>query len=700
MSERTNFAPTFGEKLLTRLLRDLPPKQFFHHYEPRLVTSDGQSSKPDFVIVSALMGVVVLEVKDWVKLVGGDQRTIQTIRGDGTPMNHDNPMRTAEGYAYDLKRRFEERAELWEQYKGRKCLKFPWQVMVALPRISQSVIQQFEKKGIWPKGVVIGKEMLTSAAHLQQAIHNLPWKYKLEQPMSLDILDIVREVLNPSLEVQNDEGMTVGTLTRTQYGLITEPLHSLLPRQMSLFDDEELSNEALGIPENAQVRLVRGVAGSGKTLVLVRRARHLAAQYPEAKMLLMTFNVELAKDLRSRLPETQIEVANFHKICRTILGKAWQEPLKLRDWLRKHGRETLVQIGLTAEFAANEFAWRREMGLLDDDSYLEAERKGRGQRLDRAKREALNTLFNDYRLYQADLREAGEVWCDWDDVAFLAMEHLQQSTVTSQPSAISHQLSDDTEAVTEPVDSSHITHHSLLNAYDAIFLDEAQDFAPSWIRLTRALLKPNGSLFICDDPAQSIFNAYNWHQKGLSVVGRTRILRVPFRSTREISQAAHSLIEADETLRGTEDRPEPDFTSYELGSGPLPALIACADADAETAFVMEKVRELLDAGFAAGQIAVLCHAKWHTERWRDLREQGVYVQYFDKMKGLEFPAVFVPHLHDAFPHADDADAVTAMRRKVFTAMTRARYRLTLTYQTTLPRPLEPLLEHVWCENYG
>ncbi|GJQ54216.1 MAG: hypothetical protein HKUEN07_07850 [Rhodocyclaceae bacterium] len=420
------------------------------------------------------------------------------------------------------------------------------------------------------------------------------------------------------------------------------------------------------------------MAGSGKTLVLMRRARHLAEQYPDARLLVMTFNVELAKDLRMRLPE-QVEVANFHKICRTILGKAWQEPLKLRDWLRKYGRETLIQIGITAEFAAGEFAWRREMALLDDESYLEAERKGRGQRLDRAKREALNTLFNDYRLYQDDLREAGEAWCDWDDVAFLALEWLQQSAVASYQLPVTSQLADDEQA-TEPVDSARVTRHSLLGAYDAIFLDEAQDFAPSWIRVTRALLKPNGILLICDDPAQCIFNAYNWHQKGLSVVGRTRILRVPFRSTREISQAAHSLIEADEALRGTEDRPEPDFTSYELGSGPLPALIACADSDAETAFVLEKVRELLDAGLAAGQIAVLCHAKWHTERWRELREQGVYVQYFDKMKGLEFPAVFVPHLHDAFPHADDADAVTTMRRKVFTAMTRARYRLTLTYQ--------------------
>jgi superfamily I DNA/RNA helicase len=68
------------------------------------------------------------------------------------------------------------------------------------------------------------------------------------------------------------------------------------------------------------------------------------------------------------------------------------------------------------------------------------------------------------------------------------------------------------------------------------------------------------------------------------------------------------------------------------------------------------------------------------------------------MKGLEFMVVFVPNLDDAFPHADDTDAVTVARRKLFTAMTRARYRLVMSYHGTLPKPLEPLLDHMWCES--
>jgi hypothetical protein len=61
--------------------------------------------------------------------------------------------------------------------------------------------------------------------------------------------------------------------------------------------------------------------------------------------------------------------------------------------------------------------------------------------------------------------------------------------------------------------------------------------------------------------------------------------------------------------------------------------------------------------------------------------------------------VFLPHLHDAFPQPDDPDAVTNIRRKVFTAMTRARWRLVLSYQGTLPNPLQPLVDNMWCENF-
>ncbi|HRF96939.1 MAG TPA: hypothetical protein PLZ51_17145, partial [Aggregatilineales bacterium] len=67
-------------------------------------------------------------------------------------------------------------------------------------------------------------------------------------------------------------------------------------------------------------------------------------------------------------------------------------------------------------------------------------------------------------------------------------------------------------------------------------------------------------MMICDDPSQSIFRNYSWQEKGISVLGRSKVLRVPFRSTREISLVAHTLIERDNQLKLIEDRAEPDLT--------------------------------------------------------------------------------------------------------------------------------------------
>lgn len=665
---------TYGERHLHKLLRDLPRKQFFFHHEPRLHQPSGRSSKPDFVIVDALRGVIVLEVKDWVKLTGGDQRTIHTLRStDKRPISYDNPVQTAEHYAYDLKRQFEARAELWQERRGRPMLRFPWQVMVALPRIAQRTISSFESKSIWPRGVVLGREPLQSAEHIAQAIAALPWTFRLEQPLSRDLLDVIREVLDPSLIILDEDSQPLGTLTPPQHQLIVEPLRFGQPQQMTLFEYDVLPDEAHSAAGNdeAHIQLVRGVAGSGKTLVIVRRTQRLATQYPDARFLVLTYNVELANDLKTRIgPLANVHITNFHRLCRRILGSRWADPLNARDWLKEQPK-ALEALQLKPEFIESEFAWRREMDLLEDGLYLEADRKGRGQRLDRRQREQINVLFQGYRAYQRAQRSAGGSGFDWDEVGYLALDALDART---------------------PADD--LLHPA---AFDCILVDEAQDFAPSWMRLIRLLLKPAGNLFICDDPAQSLFCSYSWAQKGLSVLGRSKVLRVPFRSTREISQAAHSLIEADETLRVNVDRTEPDFDSYELGSGPLPALLTCADPEAEARYIESRIQALLEQGVPPHQIAILPPARWHLTKWTHWRDHGLVVHHVEKLKGLEFRAVFMPQLQTTFPHPDDADAVTVTRRRLFTAMTRARYRLTMTYTGILPSPLNPLLDYCWLE---
>src|SRR5262249_53681996 len=151
-------------------------------------------------------------------------------------------------------------------------------------------------------------------------------------------------------------------------------------------------------------------------------------QHPDSKILVMTFNVVIADDVRKRinLPETAVDVLNFHKVCRLILKTGWKDPISAKEWLRKYEGETLRQLGLTADFLSGEIAWRKELNLFDETEYLDADRKGRGQRLERAKRETINRIMNRYLDYQNLLRLKGESWWDWDDVSFLALEALTE----------------------------------------------------------------------------------------------------------------------------------------------------------------------------------------------------------------------------------------------------------------------------------
>jgi len=410
--------------------------------------------------------------------------------------------------------------------------------------------------------------------------------------------------------------------------------------------------------------------------VLARRAFRLHTEYPDARFLVLTFNTELARDIRERLgmdaktPDAGLEITNFHKLCRHILIDHWLRPINARRWLSDHAAPELLALKLSSAVVAEELAWRRERNLLTDSAYLTADRKGRGYALDSERRTLINNMFNRYQADKQRRRAAGKSWFDWDDVAFLVESELERAD------------------------------HPLVGAYESILLDEGQDFTPSWLRVIKRLLRPGGALFLCDDPSQSIFHNYNWLQKGVSVIGRTVQLRVPFRSTMEISEAAHSLIEADDILRGAEERSELDLMAYELGRGPLPALVACPDAASEMRFVSEQVAGLLADGILPRQIAVLCHAYDQFLRWRHLSDRGVYVQIFERVKGLEFVNVFVPGLGSAFDDAHDAETVAAVRRKVFTALTRSRYRLVISYHGQLPAPLEALVPVTFSETYA
>jgi thymidine kinase len=648
--------PTFGEQRVAKLLSNLPNKQhFFWKAEPRLNHAHSAHLQPDFIVVSAYSGVIVLEIKDWVKILKANQDQLTIRRRDGTEMDYINPVRTAQQYAHNLIDIFRGRAELLHnkgKYKGK--LTFPVAYAVVLSNISSEIIQQGVNHNIWREGEIISREALRSPSTFEEALSQVPMVFSARDTISEAALSIIRGVIDPQLIVTDSAGRDNGTLSIAQEAIIVESAKSFQLQRLNLTPEgvpdavQDMLQETLQ-PE-FDVRMIRGVAGSGKTLILTHRARHLIEQHPTAKILVVTYNKALRNVLQQQIGHDLVETLSFHRVCYKITNTWIENSRSTEEWLMRHEAETLQQLNLSAEFVAAEIAYRKDLFLWDDNAYLGVERKGRELRLTRETRSIINGIFNRY----LDFQRRKNCW-DWADAPHQALEALENG-------------------------------HPLRHYYDAVLIDEAQDFAPSWIAVIKQILKPRGYLFMCEDPSQSIFRLHSWQERGVSIVGRTRILNVPYRSTRAISEVAHRLIEGDTSIQ---DQVKPELKTYALVEG-QPPILAHYDSEAsEVASVRQSVQYLVDRGVSPKQIAILCPHKKQKANYANELRSGIFVANFFAMKGLEFRVVFIPHLHTLFDEAEGSD-ISKQKRLLFTAMTRACEQLTLSFCGKLPAPLAML----------
>lgn len=643
--------PTPGEKMIGDLLRKLPKNEYFVATEPR-VPAPGGSLRPDFVVISRRYGVLVIEVKDYLEILeGSNQKTLRVRTASKGVLTLENPEETSLNYAHALANKFQEFEELMHLWEGKKRLVFPYQNVVALPNIPKSEVSYLEKQGIFSQGIVWSRQTFSSVETLKAAIEALPWRFKPTHLLDDTVLHTLRGVLDPQLVVRDQNKRPIGFLSISQ---------------------ELLTKEAVEAAESSTVRLVRGVAGSGKSLVLIHRAHYLAEFYPELRVLAITFNKHLAERLRARIEPQEVVVSTFHQLCVQVLkasGIAWHSPIRRDTFLQEYVRKNSAAQALGVDFLDEEIGWRKDVGLLDNVAYLTAERKGRGKGLNREGRMVVNATWDAYRDYQNKLAFRRQPWRDWEDVVNEALHLLEK------------------------------TDHMFKHHYDVVLIDEAQDFAPVWIKTIKHVLKPNGTLFICDDPTQSIFRQYSWEEKGISVRGRTKLLTVPYRCTRQITELAYSLIQHDSVLKQLADEiVSPNMDSPFVLSGDVPHLAPCYSEAETITRTHDYVEEWVGRGIDYSQIAVLCPNRNVVKHFAGLRQKGVYVENFEKMKGLEFQAVVIPFLCRSMGNPDetlDDEALSHKRRRLFTAMTRARLLLAMTYHGTLPPALDDIMPHVF-----
>ena len=471
-------------------------------------------------------------------------------------------------------------------------------------------------------------------------------------------------------------------------------------QEKALKADLELDTEGTHLTDNFRLNIINGVAGSGKTLILLYRLRLLYHLYPEKQFLVLTHNKPLRKDLESRfrrlegtLPEN-ITWQTFYGWCYQNWPKqpAWMRPVSIKKRekiIQRVWEDQLQDTAITPYKLAGEIDWIKDQKPLTRRQYLRADRRGRGFGLNSDQRQR---MWEAYVSYQSHLEQ--NRLCDWGDIP----QHLWQFV-------------NDKEII--------------LPRYDAILVDETQFFAPLWIDLVRQSLKSaNAHLLFVADPTQGFLGRRTtWKSVGVEARGRTHLLRKSYRTTQEIMQFATLFYRLRLPDEKDDDILAPNM--LEMPTGAFPQMIPLSSPQDEIARVANEVEAFLKSGYPRRDIYVL-HANYQgaaaliqainrrlgKDAAMEPRDSypGNYVRVttISAGAGLESPIVFLVGLRDLFEReqslrlGDDEreEIIQNNTRKIFMAATRAGQRLVFTYVGELPEALEKVFgERAGGKNY-
>jgi len=682
-----------GDQQVYKVLADLPND--FHIYaQPPLIHHD-QRRDPDYVIVHKKAGVIVLEVKDWVNIpsVGSNYAMVQRRFSD-EPEKETSPVEQARKAAFLLEDMLKEDEDL-RNHAGK--LEFPYRYAGFLPRITISYLQRIKKK--WGNSCVFGQPDLDPSILAEKLLRiSIPFDNKGEMTpkqvraacavidQELKVMDPIthefrgiydetqEEIAKESLNQDNNNNVR----NDRQQSELFSAVGMIDPDQRIKHLEREMPPDAADLKSNANIRLLRGFAGTGKTDVLVLRANYLHKQNNDIDILVNTFNKPIIEQrLQPELAHLdRVDVVNFDKLCAEIhrakLGEL-SSAQNTEGILKKMAKTNPKIKKWGIDFLCDEFQWMKEIGRVRREDYINNVREGRGGVQGKTlSQEMKSEVFDIFQNYQKELSYIPAH--DWVDRRNMTLEFLQGGITPEKK-------------------------------YDVILVDEAQHFAPNWMDILYYFLKSNGSMFICDDPSQSVYRFFSWRQKGVDVVGRTRWLRIPYRNTRQIFKAAFSLIADDRLARQllSEDEAEKLETidDYELRNGPKPKVFCFPDVSSEAEFIKSKIDMLMDEGVRPNEIGVLHTQSYVVKKFQRLLPREVNVFEARRRTGLEYPFVFIPQVQKLFDRDTDLswdEDQSRQRMLMYMMMSRARTDLYLSYQQKWPKNFNAFKAYVtWCD---
>lgn len=468
-------------------------------------------------------------------------------------------------------------------------------------------------------------------------------------------------------------------------------------------DQEEYVLREFGGP----ARLL-GVSGSGKTVVLVHRAKHLAQKYIGHRILVLTLGRSLARLIEFLLDSLcddgtrkAIQVKSTYDYCYSMVKSI--DPSRLieqRDprsgetleqcWAdfreKEHAQRQMAAISLALEnrrnavdgpaYLLDELNWIRSgFGLDDRNEYLECDRSGRGipfPKCGPATDATDKTSREPFALPADARRRVLQVLADYEE--YMSDGGLLDSDGVSLAAFdLRGQLRD----------------HPELRAR-CVLVDEVQDFSTLELAIIRHIPTDEvDGLFLCGDPVQKVFpKQHNLVKAGIDIIGRGAVLSKNYRNTRQILEAAFKIIESFAEIASIPSS-EIIQPEYAYRSGSKPVLYECQSREQQIENVLEwlasisvEERNSTCVCCASPESAALVLSRCAERGIKAVQlsgedrfvPDGVRVARMEHVKGYEFATVFLLDLSDSVLPARGMPWEERWRDAfhIYVAMTRAR----------------------------
>lgn len=579
-------------RFLAEAARPEPDYRIWHRAH-----AGGPDSIPGPILYSRKLGLLVLTVKDWTL----DRITSYTpfefvLQDGGSPQKRPNPDKEVRGTAAVLAKLVETLPEFRPgEPAGKRPSRIPVAGMVVFPHILRDDYCTRGLQWIIPPERVLFKDDLADHGEILRDPSGGIFLERISGAFPFPFRGLARE---------QEERLT---------GLIgSDPGIRLPPREGSgkrRFQEEvralDEAQARLALRLGHGHRIIKGPPGSGKTLVLLHRCRHLLRYDPRVgRILMVCYNIALVSYLRRIIRDMDlpaegkvIEVCHFFEVCSKILG----EPIRYEN------RESPYYDGVIRET------------------------------LDRA--------------------AEGK---------------------------------------------------SLLKAFDAVLIDEGQDFSADMLRILLSVLRPGADLVISLDSLQDLYTrSFSWRSLGIRASGRTYPLTRVYRNTIEIFNATQRFIGRSPGEKRRDLLPD-DFEFH----GGNPELLRFRSMEEIESFLVEDIHKGVDLGeYRRSEIAIIYDDKiYRPERFdydnrafpmrilerltgsgiptvwvsRDVRAKETFDISGDRIslisihsaKGLDFDLVYLMGVDQIHPTDRTLRKIVAL---LYVAMTRAKYRLVIPY---------------------